>query len=599
MDKGCISHRAAANECYALDSDWLVITMKTGYDVAAVYLCYGDPFSSGIMGGAEKWSGERVPMEQGKQLALHQLWTIRIRPEYKRCKYYFEIHGKDGETVFYLEDGCYDEKRMSIPGRKEQCFFFPWMNPSDLAVTPDWVADTVWYQIFPDRFCNGGGGEKPFYTKKWTCKKTGFLDVYGGDINGIRSKIPYLKELGITGLYLTPIFAADSNHKYNTTDYRRIDKCFGTEEDIRALVKEAHEAGIRIMLDAVFNHSGQEFAPWMDVVEKGPESDYYDWFFVNEWPFPAGKHNTKAGNYYAFAFADPMPKLNTNNPQVVQYFTELCSYWLKEWGIDGIRFDVGNEVAHSFLKQLHHALKSINPEVYLLGEIWHDSIEWLRGDEYDSVMNYPFSQSINDFYIDMDRTAEDFCYSINRCYSMYFEQTNRVLFNLLDSHDTERLFTRVEDNPGKFYQQLAVLFTMQGSPCIFYGTEIAMPGGHDPDCRRCMPWEQIEAGAFDEAIGLMKTLISIRKSCPACKSGTVEWRFDETRPRLVWYEKKAEDAGQQNPDRIQNNASGKNVGVILNATSQMQEIDLPGEVLFSYGWENRKLAADGVLIYSF
>ena len=334
------------------------------------------------------------------------------------------------------------------------------------------------------------------------------------------------------------------------------------------------------MLDAVFNHCGEKFAPWQDVVERGPDSKYYDWFFIKKWPFPKNRHNTREGNYYAFAFADPMPKLNTNHPEVVSYFTELCSYWLKEWQIDGIRFDVGNEVSHSFLKQLRHSLKAVNPEVYLLGEIWHDSIEWLKGDEYDSVMNYPFCQSLNDFYMDDTRTAEDFSHGINRCYSLYYEQMNRVLFNLLDSHDTERLYTRVGKNAGKFYQQLAVLFTMQGSPCIFYGTELLMEGGHDPDCRRCMPWTDIEAGRYETELSRMKTLTSIRQKYDACKSGNITWKLDRKMPRVVWYEK------------------DETIGVVLNGQKEAAGVNVPGKVLFSYGYEDGRLAEDGVIIYT-
>ena len=270
MEYGKILHRAALNECYALNEQELKIAIQTGYDVEKVFLCYGDPFSAGIMGGAEKWSGMREEMTECVLLADRKRFTISVKPDYKRCKYYFELQSKD-ETVYYFEDGCYDEKRMQIPGRKEQCFFFPWMNPADIHRTPDWVADTIWYQIFPDRFCNGDTTNDSKWAKPWKCEPVQHLDIYGGDLRGIRNKLPYLKELGITGLYLTPIFASKSNHKYNTTDYYKIDPEFGDEKELIALVEEAHEMGIRIMLDAVFNHCGTAFAPWQDVLEHGKE----------------------------------------------------------------------------------------------------------------------------------------------------------------------------------------------------------------------------------------------------------------------------------------------------------------------------------------
>ena len=599
MDYGKIFHRAALNECYALNEQELEIAIQTGYEVEKVFLCYGDPFSAGIMGGSEKWSGMREEMTECVLLAERKRFSITVKPDYKRCKYYFELQSAD-EKVYFFEDGCYDEKRMQIPGRKEQCFFFPWMNPADINVTPDWVADTIWYQIFPDRFCNGDATINSKWAKPWKCEPVQHLDIYGGDLRGIRNRLPYLKELGITGIYLTPIFASKSNHKYNTADYYKIDPEFGDEAEFIALVEKAHEMGIRIMLDAVFNHCGTQFAPWQDVLANGKESKYFDWFFIHQFPFDKRKHDTRDGRFYSFAFHGEMPKLNTNNPEVVDYFKELCSFWLKEWKIDGIRFDVGNEVSHYFLKELRKTLKAVNPEVYLLGEIWHDSIGWLMGDEYDSVMNYPLEQSIHDFYIDKERTSRDFACGINRCYTLYMKQTNRVLFNLLDSHDTERLSMRTKTE-GRFYQQLALLFTMTGSPCIYYGTEIRMPGGYDPDCRRCMPWEDIENGAYDSNIEKMKQLISMRKTYDACKKEKITWLFEEE-DRVVHYIKKNDD--------------GKILHVLLNAEEKPVELakyqnsaikagmngkecgkDNSKDILFSYGETEGMLEADGTYIW--
>lgn len=582
MEHGLISHRAALNECYALDKDRLQIELKTGYEVTEVYIHYGDPFSAGIMGGAEQWSGEKLAMHMEKRLEYQKLWSITVTPEFKRCKYYFEIHA-EGECLYLLENGLHTKEKMKMQGRKEQYFFFPWMNPADINETPDWVADTIWYQIFPERFCNGDASRNPSGVKEWKYEKVDWMDVYGGDLRGIREKLSYLKELGITGLYLTPIFESTSNHKYNTTDYYKIDEWFGDEEELKLLVKEAHEMGIRVMLDAVFNHCGSHFAPWQDVLEKGPESEYFDWFFVNQWPFDSKSHNTRDGKFYSFAFVAEMPKLNTNNPKVVEYLTDLCSYWLKEWQIDGIRFDVGNEVSHRFLKDLRRALKKINPEVFLLGEIWHDSIHWLMGDEYDSVMNYPFEESINDFFIDENRTAFQFECSINRCYSLYCKQTNRVLFNLLDSHDTERLLNRTGGSLGKFYQQLAILFTMEGSLCIYYGTELALEGGFDPDCRRCMPWEDIEAGKYQDQIENMKQLIALRKQYPACKSDVITWLSDENKKRIICYQKKLQGE--------------KTIEVKINASEKEAEIPQGKKILFSYGCQDGKIGKDGVCIY--
>lgn len=217
---------------------------------------------------------------------------------------------------------------------------------------------------------------------------------------------------------------AESNHKYDTTSYERIDPHFGDEKEFALLVKEAHEQGIRVMVDAVFNHCGRKFAPWQDVLAHGKASPYAEWFMINDWEHLTKKADTRDGRFYFFAFADGMPKLNTNHEEVIRYFCNLCEGWIRDYDIDGIRFDVGNEISHKFLKKLRERVKSIKPEIYLLGEIWHNASPWLLGDEYDSVMNYPFMSGIHDFFLDEESTGEDFEYMINGCYTMYI--SNRM-----------------------------------------------------------------------------------------------------------------------------------------------------------------------------
>ena len=369
MNLAAISHRTGGQMCYAFSNDDLIINLKTGYDITEVYLHYGDPYNAGIMGGGERWYGERKPVPFKKELPDHIWWTTTVSPEHKRCKYYFELHSGDDETLYYFEDGFLTKEQMEVPGKMLQYFIFPWMNPGDLDVTPSWVNDTVWYQIFPDRFSRDESSAKPEGKElhEWKEGPVTNSETYGGNLSGIKNKIPYLRDLGITGIYLTPIMEAASNHKYDTTDYKKIDPAFGKDEDMKSLVKTAHENGIRIMMDGVFNHSGRFFAPWLDVLKKGPESQYYDWFMINKWPFDPNS-DTRDGKFFSFAFHGGMPKLNTNNDKVIAYIEDVCLMWLKEYDIDGIRFDVGNEVSHKLLKRLHITLKKEKPDFYLLGE---------------------------------------------------------------------------------------------------------------------------------------------------------------------------------------------------------------------------------------
>ena len=374
---------------------------------------------------------------------------------------------------------------------------------------------------------------------------------------------------------------AESNHKYDTTDYEKIDPVFGDEKEFSLLAKEAHDHGIRVMVDAVFNHCGPKFAPWLDVQEKGQASEYADWFMINDWSDLKKKADTRDGRFYSFAFADGMPKLNTNNEKVQEYFCNLCESWIRDYGIDGIRFDVGNEISHSFLKKMRERVKKLKPDIYLLGEIWHDASQWLMGDEYDSVMNYPLMSGIHDFFIDKKMTKQDFEYTVNHCYTMYMQQCNNVLFNLLDSHDTERLMNRFH-NLDMFYQQLAVLFTMPGSPCIYYGTEIAMEGGHDPDCRRCMPWQELDSEENRRRIAEMKKLISLRKQEPSFRSLHFHFPGTYQEKRCVEY--------------IKLDEQNHKTEVLLNCSEDCIKVEKQGEILFARGYVNGNLAKNGTLI---
>ena len=588
MNLGAIYHRMSEQYCYCLDEDQLIINLKTGYDVDKVYIIHGDPYSAGIMGGGEAWSGFREEICYKKRLKDHIWWTTTLRPEYKRCKYYFEIHSKD-EEIFFFEDGFYTAEEMNQDGKTLSYFIMPWMNPADVCRTPSWVNGTVWYQIFPERFCNGDSSIDPPNVLKWQSGQVGFDDYYGGDIKGIRNRLPYLKDLGITGIYLNPIFEANSNHKYNTRDYKKVDPCFGTNNDLRLLVDEAHALGIRVMLDAVFNHTGSDHPMWIDVLEKGKESEYSDWYMVNRFPVEQGR-DTKDGRFYSFAFEEYMPKLNTNNPKVQEYLLDIVKFWIETFDIDGLRFDVGNEISHSFLKAIRYMTSHLKNDFYLLGEIWHDSISWLHGDEYDSVMNYPLSTAIADFWVYKARGRETFEYDINRCFTMYYSQVNDVLFNLLDSHETNRLLNKAGGNLDIFYQQLAVLFTMPGSPCIYYGTEVAMDGGHDPDCRRCMPWEEIESGLKDNAINEIKSLISMRKRLQSCKSRNFHFPNDVAEKRVISYIKIGDNESLQ---------------VYLNCEEHDVTLNVENfnEVVYSRNWEQSEdnmnsgvLKPNGILI---
>lgn len=582
MNFGEIYHRVTDRFCYAADADTLIVGLLTGYDVKQVFLHYGDPFATGISGGNAGWEGAREEIRERKRLKHQLWWEIPVRPAYKRCRYFFELR-TEKEQWFYFEDGFWTEGQLQKEGVELPCFTFPWMNPADINVTPGWVRDTVWYQIFPERFCNGNPENDPPNVRQWGYHPVTNREFYGGDLAGIIQKLDYLKELGITGLYLNPVFASPSCHKYDTEDYRKTDPCFGDEKVLKELVRQAHERGIRVMLDGVFNHCGSRFAPWRDVMEKGPNSPWFNWFMVNRWPCTDREGSTKDGRYYSFAFAEKMPKLDTSQKEVRAYFLDVVRQWIEEYDIDGLRLDVANEISHRFCKELRILAKDLKPDFYILGEIWHDSMRWLEGDEFDAVMNYPLSAAIRDFAENPEKTKQDFEYAINQNNTLYMRQTNEVLFNLLDSHDTNRLMDQTKDL-DVFFQQLAVLFTMPGSPCIFYGTEIAMEGGPDPDCRRCMPWKEIEQGVYADIQNEVKKLIALRREHAACRGRKITFTDRTGEPRAVEYVRTAGD--------------GSAVEVLLNFSEKEVKGPDGGEVLYARGWRNGMLKPKGLLIRS-
>lgn len=582
MNVAGIYHRTDENYCYPLDENRVLISIKTGLDVDKVVLYHGDPFSHGIAGSNQNWSGEAVDMTDCTRLKYHKLWKCIVEPPFKREKYYFEIHSGD-EILCMMEDDFYDMEHMKNTGASGQYFMFPWLNESDVVKVPEWVKDRIWYQIFPERFCNGNPSRNNSHVKKWKSEPVKFFDWYGGDLEGIISKLPYLKELGINGIYLNPIFLSESNHKYDTIDYEIVDPQFGDDEVLKELVRKAHELGIVVMLDGVFNHCGRKHKIWLDVIEKGKNSEYFDWFYVNKWPIDPEKRDTKDGAFFSFAFAAGMPKFNTNNPKVAEYIVNICKNWINKYEIDGIRFDVGNEVSHTFLKYLNHELKTMKPDIYLMGEIWHDSEMFLKGDEYDAVMNYPLVNSVSEFWYNDKFGRIDFEYAYNRCYNLYRKQQMEVAFNLFDSHDTDRIMNRVKGNFDKLYQQMVLLFTVAGSPCIYYGTEIGLEGGFDPDCRRCMPWEDIEKGKYTDRINMMKHLLYLRKTYDAFKEVEVEFVKDIDNDKVLHYKK---------VDKY-----GHIYHIILNCSSSDIRYEISNNLLLCNRYSDGVLKTNGAVIY--
>jgi cyclomaltodextrinase / maltogenic alpha-amylase / neopullulanase len=511
--KEAIYHRPQDNFAYAYDNETLHIRLRAKKgDLTKAFLIYGDPYQWTENG----WTNASKPMALEGSDELFDYWFAEVKPEFRRLRYGFKIYSNT-ESAVYGERGFAKSESEDIGFY----FCFPFLNAIDVFKVPNWIKDTVWYQIFPERFANGNPELNPEGTLPWGSVDPKPDTYFGGDFEGIIENIDHLVELGITGIYFTPIFKANTNHKYDTIDYMEIDPQFGDKETFKKLVETCHEKGIRVMLDAVFNHSGFYFDAFQDVLENQEKSPYKEWFHLREFPVQA----FPKPNYDTFAFTHMMPKLNTEHPEVKEYLLNVAKYWIEEFDIDGWRLDVANEVDHEFWREFRKTVKAVKPDAYILGEVWHDSMPWLRGNQFDAVMNYPFTNATLDYIAKGTINAEQFSQQLTNVLTSYPKNVNRVAFNLLGSHDTARILTICNEDKDKL--KLLFLFQLSfiGTPCIYYGDEIGLTGENDPGCRKCMIWDEDEQDR--ELFNMVKKLITLRKE-HAAFGNEGEFKFLET-----------------------------------------------------------------------
>lgn len=541
MDTAAIYHRAESEYAYLYDYGHYHIRIRTRVeDVEAVELLSGDPYSL----GGEKWYLKGKEMKKVASTNLHDYWAIDTHEPTKRMAYGFRVIGKDGIEVFYSEQGVYPFEEDFI---KQGNFYFrvPYIHEIDSFRAPKWAKETIWYQIFPERFDNGDPSNDPEGALPWGSKANPSRgDFYGGDLQGVLDRLDYLEELGINGLYFCPIFEATSNHKYDTIDYKEVDPDFGDKALFKKLVEEAHKRGMRVMIDAVFNHVGIHAPQWVDVLEHQEKSKYKDWFHIHSFPVEDVRdlgtyevENIGRVNYDTFAFTGHMPKLNTANPEVQDYLLDIATYWIKEFDIDAWRLDVANEVDHYFWKKFYHETTSIKEDLYILGEIWHSSQNWLNGDEFHAVMNYAFTDNIENYFFKKVFSPSRLVSGLNSQLMLYRKQTSEAMFNLLDSHDTARILTKAQGDKALVKSAMAFLYSQPGAPCLYYGTEIGLDGGMDPDCRKCMIWDEEKQDA--DMLSFTKDLIRFRKKYSnILVYGETEWHDIRDDEQFIGFKRK-------------------------------------------------------------
>ncbi len=449
--------------------------------------------------------------------------------------------------------------------------------------TPEWVKHAVFYQIFPDRFRRSERTQHPhgIRFKPWGAPPEG-QGYQGGDLYGVVEKLDYLKDLGITALYLNPIFSAASNHRYNAYDYLQVDPLLGGDAALRELLDEAHRRDIRVVLDGVFNHCSRGFWACHHILENGGDAPYIDWFTVYGYPLHAypDENEARRPNYASWWNHASLPKFNTGNPGVRDYLFRVTRHWL-EFGIDGWRLDVPEDIKDDeFWREFRRAVKGVNPEAYIVGEIWHEAAHWLQGDMFDAVMNYQITAPLLGFFGAQDLNlswrhqdvvlepinAATFRRDIEIMFGRYDWAIHSAQMNMLDSHDMPRLLWLL--NGDRRAAQLAVLcqMTMPGAPCVYYGDEIGLAAGTDPYCREAFPWDRPERR--DASLReFYRAAIALRKSHPALRTG--DFAFLHAEGRTVAYRRRL---------------GGQEVVVAFNAGKQAQAITIPAGELGHAGY---------------
>ena len=506
ITKEAILHIPLSQYAFANDEFNMTIRIRVGRNnVERIVLWYGDrvqPSNPIIF----------TPIEMCKIMSAgaFDYYEVTFDTPYDRVCYYFELFAGADHVYHYA-----DLTENYLPEERSEFYQYPFIRREELGWEPEWFKEAIVYNIFPDSFAT----EK---SRIENCAKEipwknglSLKSRLGGTIRGIYENLDYIQGLGFNCVYLNPIFTAAEYHKYDLLDYYHVSPNLGTDEEFRTLVDEIHHRGMHIVIDGVFNHCSWYFPQFDDVVKKGEDSRYKDWFYRLEYPVIRPESETEKPTYSCFAYERKMPKLNSSNKEEREYFMRVCRYWLEEFHVDGWRLDVANELDRDFWREFKRVAREVNPDSVMIGEIWESSETWLNGDMFDSTMNYDFRKICRDFFGQSRIDAEQFHDRVAKMLLRYRTQTLRVQLNLLDSHDVNRFMSYCHGDKARMRLAEVFMFTSPGIPCVFYGDELGMDGNTEYTLRGPMPWEKQNSEHTD----FFRQLISLRKSNPVLLNG--------------------------------------------------------------------------------
>lgn len=543
MNFSAVVHTSKSRYSYAYNENTLHVRIKTPIgEVKAIQLKAVDPFnwSKGTddVYRFDAHTIQLLDMDYEGKTASHDVWFIEIKNvDTSRVRYGFIMETQEGDHYLY---GCDSVENVDKYPKKAENVFnyfnFPYINEEDIYKAPAWVKDAVWYQLTPTAFCDDGEEAKDN-----TC----------GNFKGLIKKLDFIEDMGYTAIYMTPIFEGYSWHLYDTTDYFKVSEKLGGNDGFKEFITEAHKRGIKIMLDAVFNHCGPLHPYWQDVIKNGENSEYIDCFYVLDKTKPVlnvpinpdGTYEDVGSrtdnNVKTFAYTLNMPKLNTGNPKMRKHLLEVAEYWVKEFDIDGWRLDVSNEVSHEFWREFRKVVKTVKQDVYIMGENWDDSYPWLQGDQFDSVMNYGFMNVVWGYIApEMDKipklSASQYKTAITELATKYPVHLTEHLFNIVCSHDVDRSLTVCKGNREMVELFYTLLLTYSGSPCVYYGDEVGIAGdeGHNR-----VPMIFDESRQDIKQKNHVKTMIKLRKEYPQLKEIKQEFLLTDDISNTIIFKK--------------------------------------------------------------
>jgi glycosidase len=486
-----ILHYADQRDCFFLENGKLRIRLMVAKnDISAIYLHTRDKYLTVEQKDTRACCEmTKYATDFGHDYFMADVTVNSIEgtenahnPDILCLRYFFELVDSAGARIWYGDSRFFSYEPQDI----ETMFDCPILSRQEQTfMIPNWAKDAVVYQIFPSRFA----ATEEIDDSIWYQEPISWDANLHGTLQGITNRLPHLKELGVDVIYLTPIFKANTSHKYDTIDYYHVDPELGTDDDLHTLIESAHDCGLRVMLDGVFNHTSTDFFAFKDIQEHGRDSKYFNWYYIDSLPLNYGsKHEVPS--YQSFAFFGGMPKLRVSNPEVADYIIDVAKYYITEYQIDGWRLDVGDEIGHDFWRRFRKEIKTVNPDALIVGEVWHYAPDFLQGDQWDSVMNYAFYKSVSSMICDETLRPSDFLAEQGFLQGQYHTAVLPVMWNLIDSHDTSRFLYRAGGDKRKLRLAAAMQMLLPGTPFLYYGDEVGMTGGNDPDNRRGMLWDE-------------------------------------------------------------------------------------------------------------